>query len=96
MKIDSSNALVIGIGLGILGCVGGVVYALMATELEAGTLMAMFGAPAVLAVALLAYRGQRRRVEYTERGVAEINSVLVKIAEGDLDRAGTGGQHSYP
>jgi len=84
MKIDFSNAWVIGIGVGILGCVGGVVYALLATELEAGTLMAMFGAPGVLAVALLAYRGQRRRVEYTERGVAEINSVLVKIAEGDL------------
>jgi twitching motility protein PilJ len=61
-----------------------VLYALMATEVEAATLMAMFGAPGVLAVALLAYRGQRRRVEYTERGVAEINSVLVKIAEGDL------------
>jgi len=84
MKIDFSNAWVIGIGVGILGCVGGVVYALLATELEAGTLIAMFGAPGVLAVALLAYRGQRRRVEYTERGVAEINSVLVKIAEGDL------------
>ena len=83
-KMDSSNTLVIGIGLGILGCVGGVAYALLATELDAGTLMAMFGAPAVLAVALLAYRGQRRRVEYTERGVAEINSALVKIAEGDL------------
>jgi len=84
MKIDFSNAWVIGIGVGILGCVGGVFYALLATELEAGTLIAMFGAPGVLAVALLAYRGQRRRVEYTERGVAEINSVLVKIAEGDL------------
>jgi len=54
------------------------------TELAAGTLMAMFGGPGVLVVALLAYRGQRRRVEYTERGVAEINSALVKIAEGDL------------
>jgi twitching motility protein PilJ len=84
MKIDISNPWVIGIGLGILGCVGGVVYALLTTELEAGTLIAMFGAPGVLAVALLAYRGQRRRVEYTEQGVAEINSALVKIAEGDL------------
>jgi twitching motility protein PilJ len=84
MKVDFSNAWVIGIGVGILGCVGGVVYALLATELEVGTLVAMFGAPGVLVVALLAYREQRRRVEYTERGVAEINSVLVKIAEGDL------------
>jgi len=48
--------------------------------------MALFGAPAVLAVGLLVvmYRGQRRRVLYTEEGVAEINSALVKIAEGDL------------
>jgi methyl-accepting chemotaxis protein len=48
--------------------------------------MALFGAPGVLAVGLLVvmYRGQRRRVAYTEQGVAEINSALVKIAEGDL------------
>jgi hypothetical protein len=32
MKVDFSNAWVIGIGVGILGCVGGVVYALLATE----------------------------------------------------------------
>ena len=83
-KMDSSNILGNWHRFGHPGCVGGVAYALLATELEAGTLMAMFGAPAVLAVALLAYRGQRRRVEYTERGVAEINSALVKIAEGDL------------
>ena len=51
-----------------------------------GTLMALFGAPGVLAVGLLIimYRSQRRRVEYTEQGVEEINSALVKIAEGDL------------
>jgi len=84
MKIDFSSAWVIGIGLGVLGCVGGVAYALLAAELEAATLMAMIGAPSVLAIALLAYHGQRRRVEYMERGVAEIKSVLVKIAEGDL------------
>ncbi len=84
MKIDFSNVWVIGIGLGILACLAGMAYALFMTELAAGTLMAMFGAPGVLVVALLAYRGQRRRVEYTERGVAEINSALVKIAEGDL------------
>ncbi len=84
MKIDFSNVWVIGIGLGILACLAGMAYALFMTELAAGTLMAMFGGPGVLVVALLAYRGQRRRVEYTERGVAEINSALVKIAEGDL------------
>ena len=50
------------------------------------TLMALFGAPALLAVGLLVvmYRGQRQRVLYTESGVAEINGALVKIAEGDL------------
>lgn len=53
---------------------------------DRGVLMALFGAPGVLAVGLLVsmYRGQRRRVLYTEQGVAEINSALVKIAEGDL------------
>ena len=50
------------------------------------TLMALFGAPGVLAVGLLVvmYRGQRRRVLYTEQGVSEIKGALVKIAEGDL------------
>lgn len=53
---------------------------------DRGTLMALFGAPGVLAVGLLVvmYRGQRRRVLYTEQGVSEINGALVKIAEGDL------------
>jgi twitching motility protein PilJ len=53
---------------------------------DRGTLMALFGAPGVLAVGLLVvlYRQQRRRVVYTEQGVAEINGALVKIAEGDL------------
>ncbi len=51
-----------------------------------GSLMALFGAPAILAVGLLVvmYRGQRRRVLYTESGVAQINGALVRIAEGDL------------
>jgi twitching motility protein PilJ len=84
MNIDVPNVWVVGIGLVVLACVVGVTYALFMTELEAGTLMALFGAPGVLVVALLAYRGQRRRAEYTEQGVAEINSALVKIAEGDL------------
>ena len=53
---------------------------------DRGTLMALFGAPGVLAVGLLVvlYRQQRRQVVYTEQGVAEINGALVKIAEGDL------------
>lgn len=53
---------------------------------DRSTLMALFGAPAVLSVGLLVamYRNQRRRVVYTEQGVAEINGALVKIAEGDL------------
>ncbi len=53
---------------------------------DRGTLMALFGAPALLAVGLLVvmYRGQRQRVLYTEQGVSEINGALVKIAEGDL------------
>ncbi|GHD34731.1 protein PilJ [Halioglobus pacificus] len=50
------------------------------------TLLVLFGAPALLAVGLLIvmFRGQRRRVEYTEAGVEDINGALVKIAEGDL------------
>jgi methyl-accepting chemotaxis protein len=53
---------------------------------DRGTLIALFGAPALLAVGLLVvmFRGQRQRVEYTESGVADINSALVRIAEGDL------------
>ena len=50
------------------------------------TLLVLFGAPALLAVGLLIvmFRGQRRRVEYTEAGVEDINGALLKIAEGDL------------
>ncbi|GAB5451375.1 MAG: chemotaxis chemoreceptor PilJ [Halioglobus sp.] len=50
------------------------------------TLMLTFGAPALLAMGMLVamYRNQRRQVEYTEKGVADINGALVKIAEGDL------------
>ena len=53
---------------------------------DRGTLMVLFGAPALLAVGLLVvmYRGQRQRVLYTEQGVSEINNALLKIAEGDL------------
>jgi methyl-accepting chemotaxis protein len=84
MKLGIPNLWLAAIAVGLLGCVGGVAYVLVGTQLETGTLMVLFGAPTVLAVALLAYRNQRQRVEYTEKGVAEINSALVKIAEGDL------------
>tara|TARA_R110002049_G_scaffold85550_26_gene217541 strand:+ start:3597 stop:4916 length:1320 start_codon:yes stop_codon:yes gene_type:complete len=84
LKIGVPNLWLAVMALGALGCIAGVVYALSKAQLDAGTLMALIGAPGVLAVALLAYRGQRRRMEYTEAGVAEINRALVKIAEGDL------------
>jgi twitching motility protein PilJ len=83
MKAGLPNNWVLAMGVGILAAVGGVVYALM-TQPEAGMLVVLFGAPAVLGIALLAYQGLRRRMLYTEQGVAEINSALVKIAEGDL------------
>lgn len=53
---------------------------------DRSTLMVLFGLPALLAVGMLVfmYRSQRRRVEYTEKGVAEINGALVRISEGDL------------
>ncbi|MEZ5503588.1 MAG: methyl-accepting chemotaxis protein [Halioglobus sp.] len=84
VKIGDFNVWVIGLGLGVLALLGGLLYAIFMTQMEAGTIVAMFGAPGVLAVALLAYRGLRHRVLYTEQGVAEINAALVKIAEGDL------------
>lgn len=83
MKVVLHNFWVISMGLGILGGVSGAIYALL-TEQEMGTVLALFGAPVVLVVALLAYQGLRRRMVYTEEGVAAINSALVKIAEGDL------------
>lgn len=84
MKMGIPNVWVLVMAVGVMGCLGGIVYAVFQTQQEAATLMVLFGAPAVLAVALLAYRGQRRRVLYTEQGVADIKSALVKIAEGDL------------
>jgi methyl-accepting chemotaxis protein len=68
----------------VLACLGGAAYAIFMTELDAGTLVALIGAPAVLGVALLGYQSQHRRMVYTEAGVAEISSALLKIAEGDL------------
>lgn len=84
LKLGVPNLWLAVMAIGVLGCLAGITYALFKTQIEAGTLMVLIGAPGVLAVALLGYRGQRRRVEYTEQGVAEINSALVKIAEGDL------------
>jgi twitching motility protein PilJ len=83
-KLGVPNLWLAVMAMGVLGCLAGIAYALFKTQVEAGTLMVLIGAPGVLAVALLGYRGQRQRVEYTEKGVAEINSALVKIAEGDL------------
>jgi methyl-accepting chemotaxis protein len=53
---------------------------------DRSTLLALFAAPGILAIGLLVvlYRNQRRRVLYTEQGVAAINGALVRIAEGDL------------
>jgi len=78
------NVWVIVMALGVLGCVGGLAYTVFMPQQQVGLFMAMSGAPAVLAGALLAYRGQARRVLYTEQGVAEIKAALLKIAEGDL------------
>jgi twitching motility protein PilJ len=84
INLGVPNTWLAGMAVALVGCVAGVVYVLLRSQIEAQTLLALFGAPAVLAVALLAYRGQRGRVEYTEKGVAEINAALVKIAHGDL------------
>ena len=83
MKTDFSNYGVIAMGLGVLGALSAGIYALV-TKPEAGLLVVLFGAPALLGAGLLAYQGLRRKMLYTERGVAEINSALVKMAEGDL------------
>ena len=80
--IESNAALV-----GTVAALAPAIDRLTTTRMgDRGTLMALFGAPGVLAVGLLVamFRGQRKRVLYTEEGVAEINRALVKIAEGDL------------
>ncbi len=80
--IESNTALV-----GAVAALAPAIDKLTDTRIgDRGVLMALFGAPGVLAVGLLVsmYRSQRRRVLYTEEGVAEINGALVKIAEGDL------------
>jgi methyl-accepting chemotaxis protein len=90
MKSGASSFWVIAMTLAILGCLGGVAYSLFKLtppgQNDHGTLMVLFGVTAVLVVGLqvVMYRAQRRRVLYTEQGVAEINSALVQIAEGDL------------
>lgn len=51
-----------------------------------GSLLVLFVAPGLLAIALLITMmlGQRRRDAYTARGVAEINGALKQISKGDL------------
>ena len=83
MKTEFSSYGVIAAGLGALGVASAVVYALM-MEPEAGVLVVLFVVPVILAAALLAYQGMRRRMVQTEQGVAEITNALIKIAEGDL------------
>ncbi len=82
-SIVESNAALVG----AVSALAPAIDRLTNTRLyDVGTLMALFGAPGVLAVGLLVvmYRSQRKRVLYTEEGVAEINGALVRIAEGDL------------
>jgi len=82
-SIVESNAELVG----VVAALAPAIDRLTTTRMgDRGTLMALFGAPGVLAVGLLIamFRSQRRRVLYTEQGVSEINRALVKIAEGDL------------
>ncbi|MEZ5572986.1 MAG: methyl-accepting chemotaxis protein [Halioglobus sp.] len=83
-NIGIPNLWLAGMAVGLLGCVGGAAYTLFQSELNAGSLVATLCAPVVLGVALMIYRGQRLRMQYTEQGVAEITSALAKLAEGDL------------
>jgi len=71
-------------GVGLAGCLGGAAYTLLLTELNVGSLVALACAPVVLGVAVMVYRGQRQRMQYTEEGVAEITSALARLANGDL------------
>ena len=61
MKTEFSSYGVIAAGLGALGVASAVVYALM-MEPEAGVLVVLFVVPVILAAALLAYQGMRRRM----------------------------------
>jgi len=82
-KIIESNAELVGAVAALVPAIDRLTTTRVG---DRGTLMALFGAPGVLAVGLLIamFRGQRRQVLYTEQGVEEINAALVKIAEGDL------------
>jgi methyl-accepting chemotaxis protein len=90
MKSGASDFWVIAMTIGILGCLGGIAYTFFKLtppgQYGHATLMVLFGVIAALVVALpvIMSRSQRHRVLYTEQGVAEINSALVQIAEGDL------------
>jgi twitching motility protein PilJ len=83
---DTITVSTVGLSDAISALVPAIDKLTVARLYDRGTLMALFGAPGILAVGLLVvmYRGQRRRVLYTEQGVEEINGALVKIAEGDL------------
>jgi twitching motility protein PilJ len=84
MKLGAHNAWVIVVAIGVIACVGGVSITFFAPEQKIGLFLALFGALGVLAGSVLAYQGLARRETYTEEGVAEIKSALLKIAEGDL------------
>ncbi len=81
--IDQANPALLA---SIADLVPAIDWVMNARVYNRGTLLVAFGAPALLAVALLVfmYRSQRQRVVYTERGVDEINSALERVAEGDL------------
>jgi methyl-accepting chemotaxis protein len=83
-KLGIPNIWIAGMSVGLLGCVGGAAYSVFQTELNAGTLVALASTPILLGAAALTYRLQRRRMQYTVQGVADITNALVKIAEGDL------------
>ena len=83
-KLGIPNLWIAGLSVGLLGCVGGAAYSVFQTELNAGTMVALGCTPILLGVAALTYRLQKRRMQYTEQGVADITSALEKIAEGDL------------
>ncbi len=84
------DGIVRGLPARVGGMLGAFAAAPAATAADVaageGTLVLVIGALALLAVGLLVvmYRNQRRRVLYTEQGVAAINGALVRIAEGDL------------
>ncbi|MBK6508801.1 MAG: hypothetical protein IPG06_04630 [Haliea sp.] len=96
LKLGVPNLWLAVMAIGFLGCLLGIAYAMFKMKLEAGTLMVLIGAPGVLAVALLGYRGQRRRVEYTEKGGGRDQQRAGEDCRGRPHRAGARGQHDDP